>query len=61
MPKNKANKTMTNYTPVERNIYKTGNRYRVRVGDFSAYCPTLKEARIQKKLFKQNWFSEPLS
>ena len=60
MPNKKSNKTMTDYAPVETNIYKTGNRYRVRVGKFSAYCKTLKQARIQKRLLKQSWFSEPI-
>lgn len=62
MPKNKNTKKMpvTDYTHVETNIYKTGNRYRVRVGKFQTYCKTLKQARIQKRLLRQSWFSEPI-
>ena len=50
----------TNYTHVEKNIYKTGNRYRVRVGEFSSYCRTRKQARIEKTLLRQSWFNEPI-
>jgi len=50
MKRTMNNRNKTNYTPVERNIYKTGNRYRVRVGDHSMYCTSLTEARRQKKL-----------
>lgn len=60
MPKNKSTKTITEYTPVETNIYKTGNRYRVRVGKFQTYCKTLKEARRHKRLLRDSWFSAPL-
>ena len=56
MPKTKATKTLTNYTHVEKNIYKTGTRYRVRVGRFSVNTGTLKQARIQKALLKQTMF-----
>jgi len=56
MPKAKATKTLTNYTHVETNIYKTGTRYRVRVGRFSVNTGTLKQARIQKALLKQTMF-----
>ncbi len=62
MPKNKNTKKMpvTDYTHVETNIYKTGNRYRVRVGKFQTYCKTLKEARRHKRLLRDSWFSAPL-
>ena len=60
MPKTKSRKTMTDYTHVDTNIYKTGNRYRVRVGKFQAYCKTLKQAKIQRSLLRQSWFAEPI-
>lgn len=42
------------YTPVEKNIYKVNNRYRVRVGRDSHNTSTLKEARKIKKILKGN-------
>lgn len=60
MTKSTPKKQMTNYQAIEKNIYRTGNRYRVRVGEYSAYTTTLKQARIQKKLLRQSWFSETL-
>lgn len=46
------NQTKTDYVYVEKNIYKTGDRYRVRVGHYSSYAESLRKAREAKKLFK---------
>lgn len=40
------------YLYVEKNIYKTGGVYRVRVGQFSGYALTLKKARKLRTLQK---------
>jgi hypothetical protein len=42
----------SDYVYVEKNIYKTGKSYRVRVGRRSEYAPTLKLARATKKIMK---------
>lgn len=39
------------YRRIGRNIYKTGNRYRVRVGKNSCYTATRKEAREKREEF----------
>lgn len=53
LPTKESNKANNNYTPIEECIYKTGNRYRVRVSNNSGYCETLKKARILKKSFRE--------
>jgi hypothetical protein len=55
-----SQKRKTDYTPVEKNIYKTGNRYRVRVGRDSINASTLKEARQYKKILKGNVKSDSI-
>ncbi len=40
------------YTYVEKNIYKTGGSYRVRVGNFSEYTFSMSEARRAKKYYR---------
>ena len=53
--KNSTKKTrVETYTPVEKNIYKVNNRYRVRVGSVSANTSSLKEARRIKKILRSN-------
>jgi hypothetical protein len=42
----------SSYTWVEKNIYKTGKSYRVRVGEFSAYAPTRQKARKARTLLR---------
>ncbi len=42
----------TSYKYIEKNIYKTGDSYRVRVGGFSHNTPNLKIARKVRSLFK---------
>lgn len=42
----------SDYTYIEKNIYKAGKTYRVRVGNRSEYAPNITQARKLKKLFK---------
>ena len=42
------------YIPVEKNIYKVNNRYRVRVGKDSIQAITLKQARAFKRILTGN-------
>lgn len=56
--KSKGNKKVSDYSYVEKNIYKTGNSYRVRVGHFSVYTDTLTSAKKSKKRFHQYMSSE---
>lgn len=49
MPKNAVKPT---YEYKEKNIYKTGNQYRIRVAGMSNYAPTLKQARTVRKYMK---------
>jgi hypothetical protein len=42
------------YIYVEKNIYKTGTRYRVRVAGISVYEKTLNKARKLRKELKNN-------
>jgi len=51
IPNNSA-KSLANYKWVEKNIYKTGNRYRVRVAGMSNYAPTLTQARKMRKYMR---------
>lgn len=44
--------TVTDYQYKEKNIYKTGSRYRIRVAGMSCYADTLKEARTVRKYMK---------
>jgi hypothetical protein len=49
MPKNSVK---TTYEYKEKNIYKAGKTYRVRVAGMSNYAPTLRQARIVRKYMK---------
>lgn len=42
-----------NYLYVGKNIYKVGNRYRVRVGNYSFYVKTKKLAKSTRKRVKE--------
>ena len=52
MKKQTDNTSKQSYDYVEKNIYKTGSRYRIRVGTFSAYEPTREKARKRRALLK---------
>lgn len=54
----KVNRTQaTNpYEKVDKNIYRTGKSYRVRVADLSAYCTTKKDA-----LKRRSWMRTSVS
>lgn len=52
MKKQATKKAKVTYQAIEKNIYKTGRSYRVRVGAVSEYCSTLLEARKAKKFWK---------
>lgn len=43
---------MVNYKYIDKNIYKVGNSYRIRVGNSSFYQPTIKKARKMRTLMK---------
>lgn len=48
-----------NYVKVSKNIYKTGNRYRVRVGKWSKYTTTKKDAFAARKNFQSTLANMP--
>ncbi len=54
MKKQKQKSAKTDYNYVEKNIYKTGTSYRVRVSGQSTNCRTLTEARKFKRFLKTN-------
>lgn len=56
--KSKGSKKISDYNYIEKNIYRTGNSYRVRVGNYSIYTDTLISARKSKKRFKQYMANE---
>jgi hypothetical protein len=45
----------SDYTYVEKNIYKTNGKYRIRVGSESVYETNLKQARIWKKYLLKHY------
>lgn len=52
--KKQTKKSKSNYTYIEKNIYKDGKSYRVRVSGQSANCHTLTEARSFRRFLKTN-------
>lgn len=50
--KTKANVSSKTYQSVEKNIYKVGKSFRVRVNGFSEYCPNITQARKARKWLK---------
>lgn len=52
--------TGEDYRYIDKNIYRTGTRYRVRVGDFSGYTTTLEKAKKLRTRFRKAWNSEPV-
>jgi DNA-binding XRE family transcriptional regulator len=50
--KTKTNVKSKTYQAIEKNIYKVGKSYRVRVNGLSQYCPTITQARKVRKTLK---------
>jgi len=52
MKKSATKKGSTSYQAVEKNIYKVGKSFRVRVNGRSEYCPNITQARKMRTKLK---------
>jgi hypothetical protein len=50
----------SDYEYVESNIYKTGSKYRTRVGPYSEYNTTITAARKARTRFRKQMSSDPV-
>lgn len=55
-----ATKRNEEYEYVDKNIYRTNGKYRVRVGDYSGYETTLERAKKLRTRFRKAFNSEPV-